>query len=328
MDIYKTLNDFTRKKPETYEKDIKHFLRYLEGQNIPIVKETLQGIRTKRILMSIEYYISEGVFKSKETVSLYANAIAEFFKYLITKSYVDNKELYEEIILPAIEDRSYWGMINRTIAENPLLKEKTTYDAFTDKEIQDLILECNNAYNLYFKKGLTKKYYNKFLSGMCIKLIILTGARYSIIRNIKITQDLIETDILQINGFNIRLPKDMAKQMRFYLNVRGEVMEINNQKHDHLFVTFKGKQLLVTTATLSDYLKTSIGRGDLNGIIKHTVSNMVMQGTNEHIIKKLTGIGSDTFSQCVNYVNQQFENVDWNRHLNSKLVSIETYDIL
>lgn len=329
MDIDNLLKDFTKIKPEHYEKDIRIFIEYLETtKHAPIIKEILQGVRTKTIADSIDYYIDERGITSVNTVQRYANAIAEFFKYIVTEKHIDNKSIYNEIVLPTVASGSYWGIINEVIAKNKKLKEGDTFQIYTKEEIKKLIKNCDDAIELFKAKQDTKRYYNKFISALCLKLIVYTGVLYRELRKLHINSSLINHDIININGFNIYLPIKLGEQFRYYIKVRENILEKNKKESNYLFITFDGKQFPQQTSIISGFLATCTGRNDLNGIIKYAIREMIVNSISDSVIAKLTGAGEYLLKQCLEDVNKQDSEINWNRYLNSKLLKIDTYDLL
>lgn len=329
MDINELINNFIKIKPEGYEKDIRIFIEYLEkSRNAPIIEEVLQGIRTKTIIKSMEYYIETRELTSINTVKRYAYAIAEFFKYIVLEGYIDNKALYDEILLPTVAFGSYWGMVNEAIWKNKRIKEGDVLDIYNKKEVEELIKNCDDAIELFKDKHSTKKYYNKLIAVLCLKLISYTGTLYRELRKININFDYINNSIININGFDIHLPIKLSNQFKYYIKVRQEILNKNEKESDYLFVTFYGEQLAEQTSTISSFLATCTGRNDLNGLTKYAIRKMMINSVNDSIIIKFTGAGDKLLKQCIDDVNKKDSEINWNRYLDSKLLGIETYDLL
>ncbi len=71
-----------------------------------------------------------------------------------------------------------------------------------------------------------------------------------------------------------------------------------------------------------------IGRGDLNALVKFTITEMIRNGGSESVIRQLHGIEKskmDIIEICHANVYTQKEA---NRHLDSKIRQSELYDIL
>ncbi|PRS05560.1 hypothetical protein C6W26_08070 [Bacillus halotolerans] len=95
--------------------------------------------------------------------------------------------------------------------------------------------------------------------------------------------------------------------------------------NNFLLIEFEGEQLKKTTADTANFLKNSIDRSDLNGLIKYSVVNMLKHEMNEHVIRKLTGIGTKFYEQC----REEVVDLDKdNRHLNSIFMSMASFNTL
>lgn len=312
-------------KPEGYEKDIKIFIEFLKSKNIPIITMSFQGIRSKDVVESIDYYIRESNLTSVSPVKRYASAISEFFKYIISEGYIDNKSFYNQLLLPTIHKSSYWGMIYEYILKDKRLKEKDTFNIFEKHEVIELINTCNQTLDTYIDYVSTKKYYNKVVNALCIKLISLTGILYRSLREIKITDDINLFNKIYINGFKILLPEKYSLQIKKYLDIRKKILKKNNSESDYLFITFEGKQLSKQTSSISSFLASCIGRQDLNGLIKYSIREMIMVGINDSVINRLTNAGQDLIKQALENENSCDE-LYWNRYLDSRLRNIEIFD--
>lgn len=328
MDIDLLIEAFIQVKPKEYEKDIRIFIEYIESIKMPVAKEVLQGMRTKNILDSIDFYIKERGINSVSPVKRYVSAIAEFFKFIIGNGDIDNKEFYNEILLPTIVPKSYWGRVNEKIAKDSRLREKDIFDILERSEVTSLIENCNTTMAAYCDNADIKKNYNKVLAALSIKLIALTGIVYRDIRTIKMSSEIIDYNTLNINGFRFYLPITFSKQLKDYLKLRKDILTRYEIDQEYLFITFKGEQLPVQTHLISSFLGTCTGRKDLNGLIKYAIKEMILAGVNDSVIGKFTGAGPDLISQCINEVDVPSGSLNWNRYLDSKLRSIDTFDLL
>jgi hypothetical protein len=78
---------------------------------------------------------------------------------------------------------------------------------------------------------------------------------------------------------------------------------------------------------VTGFLKYYIGRNDVIGLSKNVIIRMIYEGINQSLIQEFTGYKSDVYKYCQSKVN--FDKAIYrNRYLDSKLRSIESFDIL
>ncbi len=329
MNIDRIIEEFLLVKPEGYEKDIRVFINSLKSKNIPIIKEMFQGLRTKNIIESIDYYIEESKVKSVSPVKRYASALSEFFKFIIGNGHIDNKSFYDELLLPTIVKGSYWGEINDKLVKDKRLKEKDTFEILTKDEVKDLINSCDELFYKYIQleEKISKQDYNTIIATLCIKLIALTGVTYREIREIKLTEDIEMFNKISINNFRIYLPEKYSIQLKKYLNLRNNILLENKKKSDYLFLTFKADQLSKQTNLIARVLGTCTGRNDLNGLIKYAIREMILAGVNDSVINRLTDAGIELIQQSLNNENI-YNEIYWNKYLDTRLRTVDSFDLI
>lgn len=330
MDVNDMLEEFMKNKSggsEGYRKDIKIFFSFLKSKEMPLIKEILQGVRTKNIIESITYYKDNKKLDTESTASRYSSAISEFFKYIIGNNYIENKDFYEELTSPTTISKSYLYRMNDYISKDKDLKEKDTFKIFEDEEVKDLIKNCDYVLSGNIESVLLKsKEYNKFLSALCIKLITFNGIMYRELREIKITNDISKFNKICINNFRITLPDNYNQQLKKYLKIRNEILIKNNKESEYLFITYNGEKLPGTTI-ISGFLTTCTGRNDFNGLIKYAIRNMITAGINDSVIERLTGASKELIRQA-SYNENLKDEIYWNRYLDSRMRNIELFDLL
>lgn len=323
MKIEDMLEEFLSTKPDGYGKDVRIFFNYLIYKRLPIEKEIFQGVRTKNIIESINYYKENNNLESVSTAKRYTAAISEFFKYIIGKGYIENKEFYEELILPTIVEKSYLYKINQYISKDTDLRESGTFEILNRNDVEELIGNCDEVMNRRIKDITSKKKeYNKFIGALAIKLIAFTGVMYRVLRNLELTSDIEIYNKICINNFRITLPENLTIQLKKYLLIRKMILNTNKKESKYLFIKFTGEQLPVQT-NISAFLATCTGRNDFNGLIKYAIRNMIMAGVNDSIIMKLTGASTELIQS-----SSYGEIKNWNRYLDSKIRNTDLFDFL
>ncbi|MEK4247607.1 hypothetical protein MKZ20_20225 [Psychrobacillus sp. FSL K6-2684] len=327
MRFFKDLNgEFFEDKPYAYSNHVKAFNKYIEHKGITednlIV--FLQGIRAKDIVDSLNYYIEKNNITSKDTALRYSSAIKEYLYYALDSGKVNNSELMKELELATFKESSYRYKMNNFIAKHELLKEREGFEIPSDEEVRELIKQCNSLLESdeeYLKAQNNQKYFNKFRSALIIKLILLTGVPYRTINSIKCTDLNINNSTILINSFEIRLPKILKLNFEKYMRLSNEI----NLNRDKLFIEFNGNSMSVQTAAVYGFMKSIIGRGDLNGVVKYTIIKMIEEGISERVIKQVTGVEDTIINDCHLKVYGDKKAI---RHFDSKIRGLEIYDVL
>lgn len=148
------------------------------------------------------------------------------------------------------------------------------------------------------KASMNMKSFNKFRSALIIKLILLTGIAYRTICSLKRTDLCIENNIIRINNYEIRLPVMLKENFGIYLKISNEL----KPDREELFIEFSGKNMSTKTSTLSYFMKLLVRRGDLNGLIKYAITNMIRVGISETVIMEFTGLKKDILNDCYKMV--------------------------
>lgn len=130
-----------------------------------------------------------------------------------------------------------------------------------------------------------------------------------------------------INSYIIHLPNKLSEQLDYYINIREKVQNDKIKSTDTLFIGADGNILSSKTALISSTLREFMGRGDLTGIIKFAVIQMISKGVNQSILQDFTKVGGNIYKYCQEKVNED-KSLSSSRYLDSKLRSLETFDML
>lgn len=320
------------KRIDGYKNDVNIFLTFLEVDkkvNSDTVQYFLQGFRTSGVIESLDYYINDRNLTSVSTAQRYASCIREFLRFLIYKENIPNQELGIELGAPAYDENSYTKRVNTFISQEKRLKETDSFVAIDTKDLKNLIFECNltlNSPEVFEKAITTSKYYNKYRSALILKLILLTGIKYEVLKSIKNADLNLKHDLITINGFTIHLPPILSEQFEIYQEINQKINPVNSNR-ENLFIEHNMNLISDKTATTSSFLNDILGRRDLSGLVKYTIIEMIKKGLNESIIKKFTGVGSKIYTECQDYVNSIYD-IKADRYLDSKIRSIDIFDYL
>lgn len=323
--IEEYFNAFLLTKPNYYN-HVNAFKEYLVVKGAFQV-EYLQGARTDTLIKALEYYIETREISSIAAAQVFSYAIQDLFLFLLYNQSIENIELKIQLTSPTHEEQSYRSMINTYISKHPQLVETEGFEMFDAVEIAKLIFDCDAVMfseNVQKKAIRMQKYFNKYRSALVIKLMLLTGIRYEILREIRLDEKIIKYGLLPINDVGINLTNTMKDQFEIYERIlSAKDKTVNNRPF--LFVEYDGRQLSKGTATTSDFLKKFTGRGDFNGLIKYRIVELIRQGVDERALRTVTGIGEKLYKECYDFI---FDNSYIQRHVNSIIRKDKLYDLL
>ncbi len=307
-----------------YTNDINNFKRFiLEGKEYPLEDTVFGGLDTDDIIESIKFNIENSQYKSKSIARKYSVAVAQFFIYAINKNHFKNKDIYEEILAPKIDDKSYYGRVNTFISKSKKLNEKEPITTFSDAEVRELI-DILDKYLEQKSKHRSKRGYEKTSASLCIKLMLLTGIKYNVAREIMLENINTVTNNICINGFNIRLPLQMSEQFRYFV----EELQNNilNNVPKYLFTDHAGRQWGKATSTskIPNIIAQCFGRTDTTGLTKYGISNLINAGVSDSIITKLTNADKDIINSCITFTNDE-TCIKWDKYINSRFSIIDIY---
>lgn len=319
IEIVDAINRFV-KENSGYEANVANFKKYiLEEKKLLLTDTVLGGIDTDDIIASIDFCISNCGFNTKSIARKYSVAIAQLFITLIINQDIKNKDFYEELRASSLEDKSYYARINDYITSHSTLAETETIDTFTDDEVELLIklanLEVENTSTHNTAKG-----FERLSALLGIKVILLTGVKYNILRSIKREDIDVKSNTLLINGFKIRLPILLCNQLDYLLGLS----EKSNPKY--LFVDFNGKQWGEKTqdSKITYVISKYFGKTDTTGLTKYGITNLVKIGVNDSIIKKLTSANDTIIKKCLEN-SVESESLFWEKYINTKLCYLDIY---
>ena len=307
-----------------YRHNLNNFISYIRYyRKLPLESTVFGGITTTDVIQSLEYNINRGQFKSVSIAQKYSVAVAQFFVYAIFNGYIKNIDLREEISAPKIDEKSYYSRINTYISKNKKLREKKSITEFSSEVIDEIVMNCDAFIE---SSGLhkNKKGFEKVAATICIKLILLTGVKYGVARKIKLNHINAYSNVVDINGFKIRLPLKLSTQFQYYLKLREELHHISTESH--LFVSYDGSAWKKATSSskITTLLAQWTGRTDTTGLTSFGIRNLIEAGVNDSIITKLTGAEETLIKSCI-CLNEDDKAQNWDKYINSRIHKIDFY---
>ena len=316
MTFDEMIEDFNNYVPE-----LKNFKSYLLSDSQGINTKLLGGIRTEHIIESIDYNIAHNGYTSKSIASKYAIAIAQFYRYAIDEMWFANNDLLAQINSYRLSESSYYNMIGNYIRNNPKLSNKAVKSPCTNTEINDIIITIDS----YFREhanNIESMSFSKVSSMLAIKLMILTGAKYSVIRDLKFDHLKLDENTITIQKYTIRLPVNLSLQFRIFYKLRKNVLNLSSK---YLFCNQDSSQWHKSIYSgIADFLSVTILRMDTTGISKYGITNLLKAGVSIVEIENLTGAKGDLIRGCMP-IDLESDIDKENRLMNMKLASSEHY---
>ena len=316
MTFDEMIEDFNNYVPE-----LKNFKSYLLSDSQGINTKLLGGIRTEHIIESIDYNIAHNGYTSKSIPSKYALAIAQFYRYAIDQMWFANNDLLAQINSYRLSESSYYNMIGNYIRNNPKLSNKAVKSPCTNTEINDIIITIDS----YFREhanNIESMSFSKVSSMLAIKLMILTGAKYSVIRDLKFDHLKLDENTITIQKYTIRLPVNLSLQFRIFYKLRKNVLNLSSK---YLFCNQDSSQWHKSIYSgIADFLSVTILRMDTTGISKYGITNLLKAGVSIVEIENLTGAKGDLIRGCMP-IDLESDIDKENRLMNMKLASSEHY---
>jgi site-specific recombinase XerD len=292
----------------------------------------LGAMRIEEIQESLNWYITQNNIKKESVAWHYLSVIKRYFT-CIYRIGIKNDNLIKLFSLTESNENSFQSVMTKLIDDDKRLEKMKPKTEIESEDFEVLTSECDQRLKelieedrvlIYNKKPIR---YNDLLATLVIKVVIYIGASYSSIREIEVEEKDIIHNTITINGYSIHLPNMMSEQMNYYKNIRDKALKKHNLSTKLLFVNANGTKLSVQTSLICEQLKTYLGRGDVTGLRKFAIINMIEKGINESIIKEFADVGDKIFDYCQGLVNDK-KNIAGSRYVDSKLRSIYTFDML
>lgn len=307
-----------------YRNDINNFFLYLEkARNIPIIDKNIEfalgAIETEGIKESLKFLIDRGIYGKQETARKYAVAVGKFFEYVRDYTSIKNKDLFDEISANLRTRNSYIGRMNSYIEQLADLKPKEPLRILSKDQALKLLERCEKQLN-QTETWESEIEFKKAGAAIGIKIMLVFGVTYRQLRVIQISQVKEDIDTIELNGFNLRIPVRLSKQIYRYIQYKKD-HGIKNES-DFLLTNRDGVEwgTISSSSGIPDILKTELNTTDITGIVKYGIFQMVSAGINDHIIKEITGAGNDLVAACVQLGKSTL--ID---EVNNKLVTVELY---
>lgn len=361
MNISQSIDDFmeycqtnrgmtTRSLPQ-YENKLRVFQAYIfnkkrkEESSISLgvfkqidIEELIKGLKEEDVFASLDYYIDVRQIEFASTARHYISVVKKYIVYLGENKNIKNQELlilfgYGDSSAENSFDMKKEKKIKALVNQKKLNNSKDT-EGLNNNEYRNLIDKCDEIIdNIQVVKGELEKFkvskenknknYGEYLKAHITKLLLITGIKFKILYDIKITDiDTNEGSII-INGFELKLPYKYYNQLLEYLDIR---KEFNKENKDELFLDINGNKIDDNNFINSFIKKYILRTSSTIAISKFIIINMILKGINQSIIQDFTGYGDVVFRYCQEKVNEE-KITDRDYYINKHIQELNLYTI-
>lgn len=344
IDTFEQSLDTVHKRNQYVPKIRDYLIPYIE-QNISF-NESPEGIEQlfqyditrNHLIESTIHYVKNPNVISETGINDYIIAFVQFFDFL-RKEHIENSNITKLISIdkPTTIKKEIIEKIDKESIKklNPPIKDPP----INDDEFKFILSYC---------KEIDESNYKDFERAIIIKLLLFLGLKASKLYNLKHSDFDYDSGVLKIpseannKGYEIHLPYSLTISLRKLKEYQTKnFIETNGL----LFLTDKEKKITHTwiselLSEIKNYynaqyeidsfifeLESEKNHFTQTGLIKYSIIKMIEKGINPSVIQDFTGHGLNTYNDCQEIVNQT-KLEEKNRYLDSKLRSIETYDLL
>lgn len=324
MNYLKITSEFITQHPD-YKNDTLNFNSYLltqwrgslEDENIRFL---LQGVDIVFIKNSLRYNIEvTQKYSSKNSARKYATVVGRLFDYLRRETDIVNQSLYESISYGKTRENSYISQMMDYIDTELKLKDNQEKEIISSEDARCILEWSDEQLNL-ITSDPDMLVFKKIMAALGMKYMLFLGLTYRELRQLQWKQYDSVYGLMKINGFEIRLPMKLKHQMDMVKKYVASKIGIRD--NSYIFVDGNGRQWgdITSSSSMPDYISSLVGSTSLTGLVKYGISQMLLVGMNDSVIKAITGASEKIIRGCI--LN---DNKNINQKINNKLVSVEMY---
>ena len=336
MSFINTINGYLSTKKEdnrnVYSPRINSFAKFLQEEKNVTDKnymEYLSALKMDVILESLGYFIKNNQINKKSVAYFYGRTLKRYFQYL-GEIGIENENLRKIFAYTNKNSKSYDNQIKHYIENHSELKNVETKDAIDFEDAKFLSAEIDEqiAENLKKPEVMTctesrLNPYNSLINLLALKLILFTGIDYNGL--ITLPSNCLDNKKIKItiNSYTLHLPDKLGEQLIEYEDIKNK----RQLSGETFFVPSNRNVMKTQTSDVSYIIEQTLGRGDITGIRKYVITELIRNGVNQSFIMKLTGAGQTLFTDCQNTVNKE-RHIEANRYIDSKIRNMMMFDYL
>lgn len=292
MNYYDMKREFLKvAKYSRYASELNNFEQafYLQG-HIEITLDLLQRLSSNDIKDSLVTLVDKKQYNSKSIASKYMTVMAQFFRFCMRNKWFQNNQFLKEINAPS-EDKgsSYLYVISQYIKGSDDLKSVSQITPLDEDELDSIIEYIDGVFdNAIFPT------FDKYAALLGIKIMLFTGVKIGSLYNLKLTDVDLNQNTFYLNDYQIRMPLEFAKQLRFYIDRRPHTSapELFLNRHGS---PWKG----LTSSKIDNALETVFYRSDTTCLTKYGIRQLILAGTDIQTLENLTQAGPTIIRSCI-----------------------------
>ncbi len=324
MDYLEIVKEFLKEFPN-YKNDISNFNKFLELKwkhtlSDDMIQIFIQGLDVDFIVESLDYHVKETKTYTKRTSARrYATVVGCFFDFIRKHTTIKNKELFDAVSYGRNRENAYMKRMMAYINQSEVLEGIAEVEILSHSEVEK-ILDWTGA---QFEKGIDwndVSNFRKAMAALGIKLILMYGITYRELRKLKWEQYDEILGILKIGGFELRLPMRLS----FEMQLMKKFLEDSNKMQEEgiLLVDYDGTAWgeITSSSHIPDYLGTLIENTSITSMVKYGISELIMAGLSDAVIKRITGASDKLIAGCMGQWGRNM-----NDAINNRLVTVDFY---
>lgn len=318
-----------------------YFIPYLEQGKLKEKKDKdlERSLRNDLSMIDIveatKFYVRQNEnVTSQQSVRDFLISVSQFILFL------SEEGIENPILSRLIPFKNQSGIIIEELElEGIYLQKPQQNPPINEDEFRFIIDYCNKLDN----QSITEKQ-----TSIIVKLLLFLGLKYEKIIELRLKDFDYRSNTLKVKYYDenkhekyyeVHLPyrlslelaeitkdRDLDKDMDYLF----KTIEGNPVKHGYMTKFFKRcRETYLAEVYLGDKEEYELEKNHFTptGLLKYAVIQMIKRGVNQSIITEFTGIQEDIFRDCQNEVNSH-KVESKSRYLDSKLRSIETFDLL
>ncbi len=288
------------------------------NENFPV--GYLENFRINDFMDSLKILINNEQYRTKSIALKYMTVIAQFFRYCIRNEFFSNPAFLQNINAPTEdEESSYLYTVTSYIRNQDVLSSVSQRDPLNEDEFDTIVGYVNGFFDYVDPQS---SLFDKYATLLGIKLMLFTGVKFGTLPRVALTDIDLDQNLININGFQIRMPLKFNQQLRLYLQIR----PVSNS--DRLFLQsncspWDGNS--PTSSKIRETIDSVLFRTDTTGLTKYGIRQLLLAGTDIQIIKELTLAGNEIINGCGTANELLFDDQLRNIYLARQLAKTDTY---
>lgn len=288
-----------------YKKKIYSFYEYLfdyKNARDSNYNNILMTLTIDEFIDSIRVYAQNNHVRYKSSTDLYLSTVKSFYSYLSSNGICSNQFFDNKLYVNIVKDK--YEKLVKQLKLNPVEQVMP----LNEEQAKMIVDACNryldefNFENIF--EGKRNGAFSRYISAILCKLVLCFGVSNKTIRNLVLEDYERDNGRIRINGYSVRLPDKMRKNMDVYVEYRSRI--INAEDNPHLFIDFTNSQREYLDNTKMYFILFElIGSNCATSLAKYAIIHLIKQGLPAYLIQEFTGYKSDIYNHCQEIINEE-----------------------